>query len=485
MKRKVRYVVTSICFLFVLLFAIQEVTNVLARKDSVIKYHDIEEDEFDVLFFGSSHVINGIYPMELWNDYGIVSYNCAGHGNTLPTTYWMMQNILEQINVPKLVVIDIHLMYSENKIRPERPGIEQQHISFDWSGISKEKIGMVNYLLDDVQTKMEFILPITIYHDRWKELSKKDFEIPYGTGKGAEYRVKRTVPNDFSLISRNEMIKDDSLGKQYLCKMIEECQSRGIEVLLVNVPYPATEEQQKWANSVDLIAQEYGVNYLNFFYEDTGIDFFTDCYDENSHLNPSGARKITKYLGEYLQSEYGIPDRRGEAEYAHWNEDYKEYSEDKWEVMQNLRNDLSTYLSLLHDSNLNICLFFNGDSEMIGWATPPKLVENISDLNRFQVASDEKQDYLLILDQQNNTQIEYAGQEAVINRHTSFANITYTSRGEDEIRELYLDDSETNYLLNEDGTMTEIAIVSFDKNTGEMVDYVRFNQNQSTKVVGQ
>ena len=257
--------------------------------------------------------------------------------------------------------------------------------------------------------------------------------------------------------------------------MIEECQSRGIDVLLVNVPYPTTEEQQKWANSVDLIAQEYGVNYLNFFYEDTGIDFFTDCYDENSHLNPSGARKITKYLGEYLQSEYDIPDRRGEAEYAHWNEDYEEYSEDKWEAIVNAKNDPWTYLSLLHDSNLDVCLFFNGDSEMIGWGTPPKLVENITNLNRFQTASDEKQDYLLIFEQQSNTTFEYVGQEAVINRHTSFANITYTSRGEDEIRELYLDDSETNYLLNEDGTMAEIAIVSFDKNTGEMVDYVRFN----------
>ncbi len=30
-----------------------------------------------------------------------------------------------------------------------------------------------------------------------------------------------------------------------------------------------------------------------------------------------------------------------------------------------------------------------------------------------------------------------------------------------------------NYLLNDNGTMAEIAIVSFDKNTGEMVDWVR------------
>ena len=134
--------------MFVLFFSIQKVTDVLARKDSVIKYHDIEEDEFDVLFFGSSHVINGIYPMELWNDYGIVSYNCAGHGNKLPTTYWMLRNVLD-VKAPRMVVIDIYALESNDKIRSERPGIEQQHISFDWSGISKEKIGMVNFLLDD------------------------------------------------------------------------------------------------------------------------------------------------------------------------------------------------------------------------------------------------------------------------------------------------------------------------------------------------
>lgn len=234
-----------------------------------------------------------------------------------------------------------------------------------------------------------------------------------------------------------------------------------------------------------MIAQEYGVNYLNFFYEDTGINFFTDCYDENSHLNPSGARKITKYLGEYLQSEYDIPDRRGETEYVHWNEDYIEYAADKWNVMKNLRNDISTYLSLLHDSNLNICLFFNGNSEMIYWATPPKLIENIYDLQKFQEASNGRQDYLLVLEQESDTVVEVIGAEKLLERETSFARVTYTSRDIDGMRGLYLNDNETNYLLNEDGTMAEIVIVSFDKNTGEMVDYVRFNQNQSTNIVGQ
>jgi hypothetical protein len=62
----------------------------MERKSSDFKYADyFEQDEdFDVLFFGTSHVINGIFPMELWNDYGIVSYNFGGHGNEIATSYW-------------------------------------------------------------------------------------------------------------------------------------------------------------------------------------------------------------------------------------------------------------------------------------------------------------------------------------------------------------------------------------------------------------
>jgi hypothetical protein len=62
----------------------------MERKASDFKYANFfeQDEDFDVLFFGTSHVINGIFPMELWNDYGIVSYNFGGHGNEIATSYW-------------------------------------------------------------------------------------------------------------------------------------------------------------------------------------------------------------------------------------------------------------------------------------------------------------------------------------------------------------------------------------------------------------
>ena len=64
-----------------------------------------ESERYDVLFFGNSHMANGVFPMELWNDYGIVSYNLAGFGNRIPTTYWTMEDALDRSH-PKLIEMD-------------------------------------------------------------------------------------------------------------------------------------------------------------------------------------------------------------------------------------------------------------------------------------------------------------------------------------------------------------------------------------------
>ena len=42
-----------------------------------------DDREYDVLFFGTSHVVNSVFPMQLWRDYGITSYNLAIHGGSI------------------------------------------------------------------------------------------------------------------------------------------------------------------------------------------------------------------------------------------------------------------------------------------------------------------------------------------------------------------------------------------------------------------
>lgn len=470
-------IIAAIVFLAILVTAINAVTKILLRKDSIAQYSDMQEtDEFDVLFMGTSHVLDGIFPMELWNDYGIVSYNCGGNSNRLPTTYCVLNNILAYYH-PQTVVIDIFGIESNEKVVPGRLGVEFQHVSFDWLPMSKEKIEAVNFLFDDVGTRMEFLFPISIYHERWMDLEENDFNVLRNVGKGAAYGLYYSKPNQFELIDKTNMNLENSLGKEYLCKMIEACQEKGIQVLLINIPYPATVEEQQWANSVQIIADQYDVDYLNLQYENTGVNFNTDCLDVNSHLNLSGGRRVTDFLGQYLRQNYNVPDRRDDENYSGWNEDYREYAAFKWNAIREQKSNAPAYLSALQDKNLNICLYFNGDSEMMKDDVISGLVQNIAELQRFEEARTIGADYLAVIDNSDSRIYEYVGEDAVLDLEASFAKISLSEKVDGE-RSLNINEVELNYLTSDRRATSELMVITYDKDTGEMVDWVKFDTDK-------
>ena len=75
---RVRRITATICFGMILVLVVGVTQKLFERKYSYSKYYDFykQQQDFDVLFLGTSHVLNAVYPMELWRDYGIVSYNC-------------------------------------------------------------------------------------------------------------------------------------------------------------------------------------------------------------------------------------------------------------------------------------------------------------------------------------------------------------------------------------------------------------------------
>ena len=81
----------------ILIVCLQQIASITKRKQSYIRKNDFfsQNEDFDVLYFGNSHIINGVFPMDLYNKYGIISYNMANHGITLVTTYY---NILLSCN---------------------------------------------------------------------------------------------------------------------------------------------------------------------------------------------------------------------------------------------------------------------------------------------------------------------------------------------------------------------------------------------------
>lgn len=354
MHKYIKQVLSCIMAVIITVVMLNTVANITERKESVMKNQDFisEKQNIDVLFLGTSHVINGVYPMELWNEYGIVSYNLAGHSTPIATSYWVLKNALDYTK-PKVVVIDCLDIRNVIKVSDN---FDYTHICFDVFPLSLTKIQAVNDLLENntEHNKWDLLFPFSQYHNRWNQLSSEDFNVVYNCEKGAEMRVDLVSPVYHDKIPAGQKVTEDTLAMEYLEKIIIECNEQEIEVLLTYLPFPAEASYQEEANRVYDIAQEYGVDYINFLDMDI-VNYETDCYDADSHLNPSGARKVTDYLGKYIIDNYDVQDQRSNVDYVKWADDYEEYQMKKNEILTDIENPY-VYMSMLTDTNYNVII---------------------------------------------------------------------------------------------------------------------------------
>lgn len=353
--QQVMSILVTICLLVGSLYYIQQLTRV---KSSVMRdmfystYFDYAED-YDVIYFGSSHVMYGINPLEIWDEYGITSYNWGGPTCTLPSIYWKLRNVLDY-ETPKLVVVDCF-----RSIWPCKTYNRYQiHEAFDAFPFSYTKWMSINDLMKD-EAKMEdgliytdaerysVLFPLCDYHTRWAELQKGDFVREFVDTKGCECTINVAEPIEIHNTSEKTEITKDMVGVIYLERVIEECQSRNIPLLLTYLPFPTDETWKKESNMIQGIADKYGVNYVNFTNFDV-VNYQTDCSDPSSHLNLAGQKKVSEYLGEYILVNYEIEDRRDSAIADQWNAWYEEYKEYVTEFIKS-QDDLKSYLMLLYN----------------------------------------------------------------------------------------------------------------------------------------
>ena len=338
-------------------------TALTQKKDSYAKHAEFfeQKEDYDVFFVGSSRMMNGVFPMELWEDHGFVSYNWAQAGHPPPAYYWVMRLALDY-KQPKLMVIDCYGMHFDAKTT----GVfGLMHISMDSFPLTLNKIRAVRDMMDDPSMTEEqnegerrsafnLLWTFPVFHSRWSQLTAEDFFPTKNLTRGAI--ANKDIFGGTFVRDDSEMgTVFDTVGVEYLRRAIEECQSRGIEVLVTFLPLYADAHQQAAAAYAGQIAAEYGVNYLNFFDLDV-VNYSIDFADSAGHLNTAGARKVTEFLGDYIAAHYDIPDHRGEAAYQNWERDHALYTEKKNADLRE-QSDLYRYLMFLERDAADAALF--------------------------------------------------------------------------------------------------------------------------------
>lgn len=327
-------------FLLLLVATIYFISNILRVKS----YHGINqieglywqpENSIDAVMMGSSHIHCNVNTALLWENYGIASYDYSGAEQPLWMTYHYLRELYKYQN-PKVVVLDLYA-----------PVRFKEDYQYDW--ISENIYGMrfswnkLEMLAVSVEPAhlLQYFPSFMVYHDRYNDLKKEDFEHFWWDGEEKQAFKGYTPyweknPQAMPDISESEAGGLSAKSEKYLRKIIDFMEKKEGELILIAAPYIITEEDQKGYNQIAEMAEEEQVIFINYneYYKEMELDFGQDFNDE-SHLNYWGSCKFTNYLGEFLSSFDDIKDRRGEEGYESWEDNVKMIQEE----LNNFEND--------------------------------------------------------------------------------------------------------------------------------------------------
>lgn len=503
--KTIKSIARILIFFVLLLGMLGGLSRILEEKQSVIAHQPFLDhaQEYDVLLMGDSQVLNGVFPLEMYHDYGIAAYNMGTSNCVVPMTYWKLVNALDYAS-PKLVLLSVTATE-----HPYLTGVESEwlHVAFDAFPLTPNKVRTILELTDQTEpdryglsyrdVRADLFFPLRIFHSRWSELTAEDFHPAYNTQKGAKRLVHVSDPQNIAgLAEPDECIPETSIGFVYLRRAIELCQERGIPLLLFQPPYAIDPETHKSTHTAQRIADEYGVPMLNFTDMDRFIDLYTDCADPGSHINVSGALKQTDYLGRYLTDHYDLPDRREDSAYAHWNDEWDAYVDEKIRAIKEDADSLRSRLILLHDSSFSLVLTIRPGFNYHHRNTVPAL-QNIArphayegnelvfadqnPLEGLQDAMEYNEGYMLIVDRDAECEEDIVQEFYGISERefeTSFGTVFCRMDGEWIDTSLTRDDEEVYYFDSWEEQDEDMRLLLIDRRTKEVALAMAFSRTE-------
>ena len=237
---------------------------------------------------------------------------------------------------------------------------------------------------------LSVFIPMIKYHTRWTELSKTDFNRlfkqkitqPYYTAgfwicplvDKARYSVEYSNAVATDMIERgnksvtifdgNEIEEQISANKLYevdiseqnldwLLKIKKLCDDNEANLALVKIPTMQMPNlsQSNWtiykSNYMKDISNKYNIPFYDLLYDYSSVvDFSKDTADKGSHLNFSGAEKVSCVVGEILRDNFQFP----AVSDAQYDSMLKKYEKIRAVETLETQTEFAQYVNLLSDN---------------------------------------------------------------------------------------------------------------------------------------
>lgn len=379
MLRHKGYLLKLAVFALIMLYFLSGINRLLLPKyfynadwattSTYMDFYHMERDTIDVLFLGSSHCTAAFSPVEIYEKYGIRSYNLGCEQQNLLLSYYWLQEAL-RFQDPKIVVLDTFMLFPYDTQAALNTSEATTRKAVDFMRWSEVKINAARDIcsIDQGQELSSYFFPNIRFHTRWKWLTEDDFSVA-SMGEHESlmgFFPLRFVCDDdsyqpFCTDSRTDCAEMVPIMKEYLDKIVELCAEHDMELILTKTP--TMFYSQEACNAVHRYADEKHLEYLDFneetVYRDAGLEFARDSCDTD-HVSVSGAMKISDYIGERLLDKvsHGWRDKQWEIRALYYGHCLKDENLGK-------ETELCRYLQSLQDENYSVLIAVTGNASEI------------------------------------------------------------------------------------------------------------------------
>lgn len=314
--------IISFALVFVLLLQVLSLT-VFSKKTSSslspnlrMAYSFMQEPEnsIDVIAVGNSDLYSALVPAELWTKHGYTCNVIASPRQSVCTSYQMLETMYRTQH-PKVVIVEVDMLYDtmiderccKNKKSPATCVIDML------SG-------------DTFDELIENYLSVFTFHDKWKKAGKCN-NADVSNSHGYKYcsninRVSYT--NHMHNSTKTEPVKEENI--KWLNNIVNLCRKNGSEVFFTEM-LSCTSWDMARHNSAAALAEDMGVDFVdyNLIFESLDIEPETAFRDNGNHLNYFSACKVSDHIGDYLDANYNLPDRRKDSRFDYYNKSIERF----------------------------------------------------------------------------------------------------------------------------------------------------------------
>lgn len=268
-------------------------------------------EKLDVAFLGGSHAEGAFAPEYLEQKYNLKSYNFATGGQPIYLSYYYFKEILTRYNID-ILVLDLYYLGLEDKYFFNESYVRRVVDNVPWS---LNKIEMIENCTSE--DKLTYYFDIIKYHSRWSELEKSDFSRPVTSAesinRGWGAGTNKVGVNMEEIDKTNDIGYIPERSKEYLEKILDLAYENDIQVIFTSLPHEYNadmapgwvENEYELFNAVKIYAEKKKIPFIEFnkLFEEINFDFPNDM-NNLTHVNQSGAMKVTDYLGNYINKYY-------------------------------------------------------------------------------------------------------------------------------------------------------------------------------------